>query len=96
MYRRSTLLERLGSVGLVPFNSHHAHGLHSPYWWLKCAVGPTNDEHRLVKAYHRLLVWDIVKAPWTTRAAEKILAPLIGKSFVVYLRRLPSAAEVAA
>jgi SAM-dependent methyltransferase len=96
MYRRSTLLERLAGAGLVPFDTHHAHGLHAPYWWLKCAVGPRNDEHPLVKAYHRLLVWDIVKAPWTTRAAEKVLSPLIGKSFVVYLRRSPSAEKLAA
>jgi hypothetical protein len=26
--------------------SHHAHALHSPYWWLKCAVGPPHDDHR--------------------------------------------------
>jgi len=91
MYRRSTLLERLGRAGLAPYDSHHAHGLHSPYWWLKCAVGPRNDEHRLVKAYHRLLVWDIVKGPTTTRIAERILAPIMGKSFVVYLRKVPAA-----
>jgi len=38
-----------------------------------------------VKLYHRLLVWDIMKAPWPTRLAERILAPLMGKSIVVYL-----------
>ena len=87
MYRRSTLVERLGHAGLRPYDSHHAHGLHSPYWWLKCAVGPKNDNHRMVKAYHRLLVWDIVKGPRTTKVAEKILSPLMGKSFVVYLKK---------
>ena len=45
----------------------------------------TNDDHPLAKAYHRLLVWDIMKAPRTTRWAEKALNPLIGKSLVVYL-----------
>tara|TARA_Y100000780_G_C13526301_1_gene355884 strand:+ start:96 stop:308 length:213 start_codon:yes stop_codon:yes gene_type:complete len=58
--------------------------LHSPYWWLKCAVGPANDEHRLVKAYHRLLVWDIVQNPWITRTANRLLNPIIGKSIVLY------------
>ena len=29
--------------------AHHAHALHSPYWWLKCAVGTTNDDFPLVK-----------------------------------------------
>ena len=38
-------------------------------------------------AYHRLLVWDIVKGPRTTRMADRLLSPLIGKSLVVYLRK---------
>ena len=37
-----------------------------------------------MKAYHKLLVWDIMKARWPTRLAETLLNPLIGKSFVVY------------
>ena len=43
-------------------------------------MGTTNDEHRLVKLYHRLLVWDIMKKPRTTRYAERVLSPLMGKS----------------
>ena len=38
-----------------------------------------------MKLYHRLLVWDIMKAPWPTRLAESVMAPLMGKSIVVYL-----------
>ncbi|MGC2485935.1 MAG: class I SAM-dependent methyltransferase [Acidimicrobiales bacterium] len=87
IYRKGVLQERLGSTGLVVTGHHYAHGLHSPYWWLKCLVGTTNDEHRLVKAYHRLLVWDIMKKPRTTRYAERILSPLMGKSIVLYLRK---------
>ena len=63
---------------------HHAHGLHSPYWWLKCAVGVHNDKHRLTSAYHRMLVWDLMRGPAVTRLAEQALNPLIGKSLVVY------------
>ena len=59
-------------------------GLHSPYWWLKCAVGVHNDKHRLTSAYHRVLVWDIMRKPAVTRLAEQALNPLIGKSLVVY------------
>jgi SAM-dependent methyltransferase len=87
IYRRSLIESRLESTGLTVTQHHYAHGLHSPYWWLKCLVGTTNDTHWAVKAYHRLLVWDIVKGPKTTRLAEKILAPLIGKSLIVYLRK---------
>lgn len=87
IYRRSVLRARLGSVGLAPQGSHHAHGLHAPYWWLRCLVGPTNDTNPAVAAYRRLLEWDIVSAPRATRVADRVLSPLIGKSLVVYLRK---------
>jgi glycosyltransferase involved in cell wall biosynthesis len=61
-----------------------------PYWWLKCAVGVDNGDHPLVKAYHRLLVWDMMKAPKITRLAERLLDPVVGKSLVVYLRKPPA------
>nr|MDQ3956950.1 class I SAM-dependent methyltransferase [Actinomycetota bacterium] len=52
IYRDGQLRARLRSAGLTPNGSHHAHALHSPYWWLKCAVGP-NRESFLPKLYHR-------------------------------------------
>ncbi|MGA2520413.1 MAG: class I SAM-dependent methyltransferase [Acidimicrobiales bacterium] len=87
IYRRSTLLERLRGAGLRPVGSHHAHALHSPYWWLRCVVGPRRENHPLVRAYHSLLVWDIMRAPRLTRVADHLLNPLLGKSFVVYLEK---------
>ena len=86
---------RLSRTGLVAVGSHHAHGLHAPYWWLRCLVGPTNDSHPAVASYHRLLVWDIEKAPKVTRYADRVLNPLVGKSLVVYLEK-PSAPVSAA
>jgi SAM-dependent methyltransferase len=87
IYRRRQLLERLRASGLEVTGTSHAHGLHSPYWWLRCAVGTTNEDHAMVRAYHRLLVRDIVEAPRSTRLADRVLSPVIGKSIVVYLRR---------
>jgi SAM-dependent methyltransferase len=87
IYRRSTLLERLCRAGLRPRASHHAHALHSPYWWLRCAVGPRREDHPAVRAYHRLLVWDITRAPRSTRTVERVLNPVLGKSFVIYLEK---------
>jgi SAM-dependent methyltransferase len=87
IYRRSLLVDRLRRVGLRLEASHHAHALHSPYWWLKCLVGVQRDRHPLVRAYHRLLVWDITSAPRLTRTAEHLLNPVLGKSLVVYLRK---------
>jgi ubiquinone/menaquinone biosynthesis C-methylase UbiE len=87
IYRGSELTRRLTATGLVPVGGHHTHALHAPYWWLKCAVGVDDADHPLVRAYHRLLVWDMMKAPKITRWTEKALDPLIGKSLVVYLRK---------
>jgi len=87
IYRGDQLRERLEQAGLEPVGRHHAHALHAPYWWLKCAVGVEKNEHPLVTGYHRLLVWDMMRAPRLTRIAERLLNPVIGKSLVVYLRK---------
>jgi len=95
IFTEAELRTRFVAAGLEPKGTHHAHALHSPYWWLKCAVGPTNDDHPLVQAYHRLLVWDITKAPKLTRWTEKILNPVLGKSVVLYATK-PAKARVPA
>ncbi len=90
IYAEPTLRARMRTAGLRPGAAHHAHALHSPYWWLKCAVGPTNDDHPFVKAYLQVLVWDITQSqPMAsiTRFAEKVLNPILGKSLVVYARK---------
>jgi SAM-dependent methyltransferase len=87
VYRRAQLLGRLRSAGLQPVATHHAHALHAPYWWLKCAVGVGNDGSPLVRAYHRFLVADIVRPRPVVRALEGALNPLVGKSLVVYAER---------
>jgi SAM-dependent methyltransferase len=90
IYTESGLRAKLRTAGLRPGGAHHAHGIHSPYWWLRCAVGPTNDENPLVQAYHKALVWDIAGTqPWSrfTRLADRVLSPVIGKSIVVYARK---------
>lgn len=90
IYTEPKLRARMRKAGLKPGTAHHAHALHSPYWWLKCAVGPRNDDHPLVKAYLKLLVWDITQTQpmgTITRLTEKVLNPVLGKSLVVYARK---------
>jgi ubiquinone/menaquinone biosynthesis C-methylase UbiE len=63
-----------------------AHALHSPFWWLKCLWWSQQDNSRLIKLYHRLLVWDLMEKPWITQTLEKLLNPLLGKSVVMHFR----------
>jgi SAM-dependent methyltransferase len=87
IYTRAELEAKLKATGFQVGGHHHAHGLHAPYWWIKCAVGVNNDAHPLAKAYHQLLVWDIMKRPRATRLADRVLNPVIGKSVVVYFTK---------
>jgi SAM-dependent methyltransferase len=94
IFTRRELETKLATAGLSVGGHHHAHALHSPYWWVKCAVGVHDDQHVLARTYHRLLVWDIMARPKVTRLADRALNPLIGKSLVVYATR-PDATHTA-
>ncbi len=96
IYSATELKAKLRSAGLEVTGGHHAHALHSPYWWLKCAVGPRREDSRPVNAYRRLLEWEIVEQPRAMRVVERGLSPLLGKSFIVYARKPGVAAGASA
>jgi SAM-dependent methyltransferase len=92
IYRASQLRDKITSGGMCLTHVHHAHALHSPFWWLKCAVGVSKADHPAVTAYHKLLVWDLMQRPRLTRMAESLLNPLVGKSVAMYFTK-PRATE---
>jgi SAM-dependent methyltransferase len=92
IFTRRELEAKLTRAGLSVGGHHHAHALHAPYWWVKCAVGVHNDDHPLARAYHRLLVWEIMNRPASMRLADRALNPIIGKSIVVYAAKPADAA----
>ena len=81
------LVAALADLGLRCERKHHAHSLHSPYWWLKCLLGIERDQLAPVRWYNRLLTWDIMKRPRLTRCLDRLLNPLLGKSVVLYFSR---------
>jgi SAM-dependent methyltransferase len=87
IYKESTLRAGLDAAGFDVFDRHFAHALHSPFWWLKCAVGPRKDDALPVRMYHGFLVWDLTRRPLVTRALERALDPVMGKSVVLYARK---------
>ncbi len=98
IYARGELADRMRDAGLDVYDQHRAHALHTPYWWLRCAVGPQNDVNTnpLTKAYNKLLEWDIMKQPTITKVADRALNPVLGKSLIVYGVKPIRAAEAAA
>lgn len=88
IFRRREIESALESRGLRPVEAEFAHGLHAPYWWLKCLFWERDRDPAIVRAYERLLEWDIVKRPRVTQLIEGALDPLIGKSLVVYCERV--------
>lgn len=87
IYRGYELKAKLKTSGLFVTDSHHAHALHSPYWWLKCAFGVRDDEAHVPSAYHRFLVWDINRRHPVVTLLERSLNPVMGKSLAVYAEK---------
>ncbi len=84
IYRKKEIVSLLERRGLKMMNCHFAHSLHTPYWWLKCLVGPSRKDSRLVNLYHKFLIWDMMKRPRITRLMDKLFNPVLGKSIVLY------------
>ena len=74
----------LEESGFVHIKQHHAHALHVPYWWLKCAFWREGRQAAIVDGYHRFLTWELMHSPWITRLLDKLLNPIMGKSVVMY------------
>jgi SAM-dependent methyltransferase len=87
IFQAKSLSLEIQRLGFKKYAQHWAHALHSPYWWLKCWKWETRDSWPLIRLYHRFLLWDLLQAPRLTRALERLLNPLIGKSVVFYFRK---------
>jgi SAM-dependent methyltransferase len=87
IYRKHALIDLITGTGLNLRRIHYAHSLHSPYWWLKCLVGPTREDSSAVNLYQRFLTWDILQHPWPTRQLDRLLNPVLGKSLVLYFSK---------
>ena len=87
IFRSSQLRNSVEKQGFKRFARHWAHSLHSPYWWLQCALWDKREESGLVNTYRKFLEWDLLQRPWLTRFLDGLLNPLMGKSVVMYFRK---------
>jgi SAM-dependent methyltransferase len=92
IYRRGDIHRLLEGAGLRVGARHHAHSLHTPYWWLRCALGVRREDAWGVRHYHRFLVWDLTARPRAVRLLERALDPVMGKSLVLYAQKSPPGA----
>jgi SAM-dependent methyltransferase len=84
IFRRGELRRSVEDADMRWLDAHWAHGLHSPYWWLRCLFWSRGENVWPVRLYHRLLVWDLMKKPRLTRVLEQLMNPIWGKSTVMY------------
>ncbi len=90
IYSGKKLIKKISALGTALTSSHHAHSLHSPYWWLKCLTDPHGKDTFLAGLYHKFLVWDLMEKPRLTRTLDRLLNPVMGKSLVLYFKNLDS------
>jgi SAM-dependent methyltransferase len=86
IFNADELQTAIEDQGLACYSKHGAHALHVPYWWLQCLFWSNRKKSKIIKAYHRLLVWDLLKKPWITQTLDWILNPILGKSVVMYFK----------
>jgi len=86
IFNAEQLRGAIEAQGMDCFGKHGAHALHVPYWWLQCLFWSNRKKSKLIKAYHRFLVWDLLKKPWITQTLDCLLNPVFGKSVVMYFK----------
>ena len=86
IFRPRELAKHLAAVGLATDGVSFAHGLHTPYWMLRSAVGLHRaDEFRVVRFARRLLV-HAVGSPAMARL-ESLMNFVCPKSLVLYAEK---------
>jgi SAM-dependent methyltransferase len=91
IFSRRFLEREITRQGLNTYHRHGAHALHVPYWWLRCLLWRRGEKSLIVAAYHRVLVWDLMKQPALTRWFDRLCNPWMGKSTVLYFNKPKSA-----
>jgi 2-polyprenyl-3-methyl-5-hydroxy-6-metoxy-1,4-benzoquinol methylase len=80
------LVRATEAFDLVLQNSHSAHALHTPYWWLRSLFFNRGENFLPVKQYQSFIDWQLFKAPMWLDYVEKLFNPLLGKSNVFYFK----------
>ena len=87
IFNQKDLVNEIKERGFIFLSSEKFHSIHSPYWWLRCFFWNTQDKNILVKIYKKILERHILKKPFLLDYIDKILNPIMGKSFSMYFEK---------
>ncbi len=87
IYTREKILGLLTKAGLACYALDRAHSLHSPYWWLKCLAVRVKSARAVLGFYEKALNRQIAGQSGFMTGLDKLLAPVMAKSLVLYMRK---------
>jgi len=77
------LAEKMRAAGLKVYAVRHAHGLHTPYWLLRCVFGLTDEDHPVPGMYKKFL--DLTLRSRPLAAIERaVFDKVCPKSIIIY------------
>ena len=88
IFDQKKLIHQIEESGFKFLASEKFHAIHSPYWWLRCFFWNSQDSNILVRFYKKILERHILKKPIIINSIDKLLNPLMGKSFSMYFEKM--------
>ena len=88
IFNQNNLVDEIEGEGFKFLSSERFHSIHSPYWWLRCFFWNSQDSNIFVKLYKSILERHILKKPIIIDSVDKLLNPIMGKSFSMYFEKM--------
>mgnify|MGYP000369874884 FL=1 len=88
IFNQKKLVSEIQEEGFIFLSSERFHAIHSPYWWLRCFFWNSQDSNFIVKLYKKILERHILKKPLLIDIIDKLLNPILGKSFSMYFEKM--------
>ena len=88
IFNQKKLVSEIQEEGFIFLSSERFHAIHSPYWWLRCFFWNSQDSNFIVKLYKKILEIHILKKPLLIDIIDKLLNPILGKSFSMYFEKM--------
>ena len=88
IFNQKKLVSEIQEEGFIFLSSERFHAIHSPYWWLRCFFWNSQDSNFIVKLYKKILEIHILKKPLFIDMIDKLLNPILGKSFSMYFEKM--------